>query len=121
MIATVKIEDNILDLCSQYPKLKDQLQLKLTENHLAQKYYDHPKYDLTVEQIQSIRSKMRKIEDLINSHSSLSSRRQEYRTDQERLFLRNYYILGLSIEKTAEAMNTSRDTVCRIRKRLAKR
>ncbi len=117
--ATVKNKDNILDLCSQYPKLKRQLQLKITENDLALQYSDQTKFDLTEEQIKDIRKRMKDIERTIDLHSSLSSHRHELRTSEEKLFLRYYYVLGLTIEKTAEAMDISRDTVYRIRKRLA--
>ncbi len=51
----------------------------------------------------------------------VDSPREALRHADERLFLAHRYILGMTMEATAEAMGVSRDTVYRIRRRIVAR
>lgn len=50
---------------------------------------------------------------------SASTPREAAKRSDERLFLTYRYVHGMTMEETAEEMNVSRDTVYRIRRRLA--
>ncbi len=110
--------DDILTVCSKYPDLKRMLQMYTAERNIADENDDIGAIEKADRMIAEIRAQMDEIEQIIAAHTSISHARREFRSNEERLFLRYHYVIGYSMEQTAEAMDISRDTVYRIRRRL---
>lgn len=73
-------------------------------------------YENRTEEAERLKSKIRLTE---NSMKEIEALIENYNAGaNERLFLRCRYIDGLTMEKTAEIMNVSRDTVFRLKKRI---
>lgn len=75
---------------------------------------------LNREQLEKIRAEMREIELAIQSYvPPRLFGKEKQQAIEEQLFLQCRYLRGLTLEKTAEALHVSRDTVYRIRRRIA--
>ena len=92
------------------------------EGHLQFSYCDERNGDGVACELASVCARMRQIEfDLKNYIPYDLPPRLHYKALEEREFLFYRCIKGMTLDRTAELMGVSRDTVYRIRRRLAKR
>ena len=101
-----------------YKVLRKKLELKKTEIGLLGKNDADKVQDVQVE-IDRYVDKMKEIEQAIENYVPQGVDNRTYmRLSDEQLYLQYRYLLGMTMEQTAEAMYVSRDTVYRIRRRI---
>jgi len=103
-----------------YKVLRKRSELKKLELKLLGS--DNPRSSKAQQEISDCEGKMKEIENAIESYVPDGVTTREFnRLSDERMFLECRYLMGLTMEQTAEAMYISRDTAYRIRRRIVDR
>lgn len=108
--------------CEIIKEYADELRLKQREFEYALRYGGEEDVETLHAQVDALRDKLRafnlELESYVPADCPPGIRR---RMLQEREFIKYYYVMGFTMDKTAECMDLSRDTVYRIRTRITGR
>ena len=101
----------------EYKTLKKRCELKKHELKLLDR--ENPRYTKVQKDMEDCHFKMSEIEKSIETYVPEGVDTRTYgRLSDEQMFLECRYIMGMTMEQTAEAMYVSRDTAYRIRRRI---
>lgn len=115
------MKDCVFDTFENYQVFRKLASLKQAELSRTRRDGDVEQEEKTAATLRDLNRSMKAIADRIDAYAPNKPPRgyNSLKRTDDRIFLRCRYVLGLTMEQTAEEMHISRDTAYRIRRRIA--